>query len=95
MDRRSALALIAAAILGIGALLGLTPVGDDCGSAFSPDYSQSQINDTFAGLSGYETDCRDAVSNRRPPAYMGVGLGLAVLVLAVALPATPRRKSGV
>lgn len=91
MDRRIALGLIALVGVALGLVLGLIPVGDNCGSAFAPDYSRAQLADGLGPGDSAVDDCRAAVGDRRPFAYGLLALGALAALLAVAVPASPRK----
>jgi len=91
---KSLVALVGLVAIVTGLVLGLGTIGsggEACGSAFRPDYSQSALTDAvFADhgdlAAGYESDCRDEVSARKPWAFGGLGLGLILVLFAIALP---------
>lgn len=61
--------------LFIGLVLGFTPLtfdGEGCGSAFAPDHKLTT-----------PVECNQAVHDRRVPAGMVAGVGLAVAAIAV------------
>lgn len=67
-------------LAGVG--LGFVGLGE-CGSAFSPDYSQAQINDVL-NVGTSEAECRDRVSSMRPLAFGALGLGALTAVIGTA-----------
>jgi|GEM_PF-6679798 len=93
MERNAAVALLGGLAIAAGLLLGFTAVGDDCGSALAPDYSASQMQDGLGPFGGHETDCRDAVSSRRPIAYGALGFGALAVLMSFAIPSVGRPES--
>ena len=87
------MALVGGLLIAASLLLGFTGVGDDCGSAFAPDYSNAQFQDGIGLVSGNESDCRDAVSARRPIAYGVLGIGALALLMSSVIPRSGKRSN--
>lgn len=80
--RRQAL-LLGAVLLAVALLAGLTTVrahGLDCGSAVSPDVSQTQ--DAF-GIEVDDPSCRGPIADRQRLAGAAALVGLLVVVVAL------------
>lgn len=79
-------------LLGVGLILGLTPLSDggvNCGSAFtgvSSDAYGADLTNTMIGgeLTDHNGACEDAVSSRRGPALALAIPGAAALVVGYA-----------
>lgn len=99
---RAVLALIAAALVIGGLAFGLTEVTanydafDDsstsCGSVLAGGGEDLDLLDTIGGGTSNAKSCREALNDRKPWVYGGLGLGVLAVLLVFVVPSSGRQR---